>query len=679
MTIILFLAFILGSAYQSVAATYYVDDDGTYHASTSNCDGSDSCEDSIQDAINAASDGDSVIVCPGTYDETITMKTGVDVGSDGGYTVTTVDPTSGVRVVTFDGVSNCTLDGFDLDASTGGATFGDGVIYVNGSTNVTIRNADIHSLRGTGMHGGAVAGIKLNGQVSVSIIDNYIHDNFFAGISTSKFAAGGVSGGPITIKGNTIGNPGSGDVGNGSAGILLEGEGTGVEVRIGGSVAGDSNTISYNGGGFRPKMAGIRLENIDLASIENNNIFNNTGSGILLLDVATIAPHIKNNDIYNHADGAGINIGGASNVTITGDDYASTIHDNIVGIAFYVENNPDMYPPGKYSASSQPVTIRGNDIYNNLRAGIGIQDPITNTVTIAGNDIHGNGSDTGGGLGYTTGGIGIQNDCTLVITQNTIRDNKRGGIHTGDNSADPGGFSGTAGAAVFTIRQNKVHGNGQSGYGGGIDVRHADGTIYNNLVYENHRGGIRFGDWIDEIINNTVADNGNAIDDQGGGIVYDDVSAGGAVNDPPTGTPPATLDIRNNICAYNQKAGIKACFDMTEGLEERDYNLVYANNGTVESDCNWSLPSKLTMSCANKQYGGCGADWDSYPNLICPNDKIADPEFEDRDNDNYRLQSSSPAVDAGDTSYGNDVSIPPGVDTLAIDMGAYGGPYGIDW
>jgi hypothetical protein len=61
------------------------------------------------------------------------------------------------------------------------------------------------------------------------------------------------------------------------------------------------------------------------------------------------------------------------------------------------------------------------------------------------------------------------------------------------------------------------------------------------------------------------------------------------------------------------------------------------------------------------------------------NNEIANPLFVDRGNDDYRLQGTSPAVDAGDTSYGNDVSIPPGVGTLTIDMGAYGGPYGINW
>ncbi len=91
----------------------------------------------------------------------------------------------------------------------------------------------------------------------------------------------------------------------------------------------------------------------------------------------------------------------------------------------------------------------------------------------------------------------------------------------------------------------------------------------------------------------------------------------------------------------------------------RDYNLIYGNNGQTT----WSRPQLYR----------------------CPgnaNEIFALPLFVDRDNDDYRLQAgppASPAVDAGDTAYGTDVSLPPGVGTSVIDMGAYGGPDGIDW
>ena len=75
----------------------------------------------------------------------------------------------------------------------------------------------------------------------------------------------------------------------------------------------------------------------------------------------------------------------------------------------------------------------------------------------------------------------------------------------------------------------------------------------------------------------------------------------------------------------------------------------------------------------------CGLPLGADPDVTnAANEKCGDPLFIDRDNDDYRIQSGSPAVDAGDTSYGTDAGIPPGVGTSTIDMGAYGGPYGID-
>lgn len=385
---------------------------------------------------------------------------------------------------------------------------------------------------------------------------------------------------------------------------------------------------------------GIELDgNVDNTDITGNEIYSNTSAGVSMWDgVGTVT--LSTNTIRNNAaDGVRISYVTSAAQTVT------------------IQNNNDIYSNGLAGVrndSATSLTVVGNDIYSNGSSGIR-NDAGTGTITQ--NNIYGN----------TMGGIGIQNSCTLQITKNVIRDNIRGGIHTGTDVVDSGGFSGAAGSAVLTIKQNKVYGNGGSGYGGGIDVRHADGTIYNNLVYENHRGGIRFGDWIDEIINNTVVDNGNATDEKGGGIIYDDINAGHAVNAAPAGTR-LELPIRNNICAYNEKAGIRAGFYNTDGSEEVAYNLLFDNWGY--GDCS-AAPNKLL--CKKRQLGGY------Y--LISDEDVLVwdDPLFVDRAADDYRLQASSPAVDAGDTFYGDDVSTPPGVGAPTIDMGAYGGPDGIDW
>jgi parallel beta-helix repeat protein len=534
-------------------------------------------------------------------------------------------------------LSNCKLAYLKI---TGGK-MEEGQIYVSGvhgeiGNDVVIENCWLNQ--------GSHVGIMLRGAAAPTIRDCDIEHPITSGISSYRYGIDPAST-PLIIEGCNLNGSGAGS--GMRSGIRLSGNGSvGIQVAIGGSGVDDRNTISNNG------HSGIRLEDIDEFSIENNDISNNGKGGILVLDSSSVSPHVKNNDIYNHVNSSGINIGGGSTVTI-GDN--NDIYSNEAGIAFYVANNGDI----DRAKSSSPVTITGNNIYSNSEAGIAVRDGIDASVTtITQNNIYSNGM----------GGIRIQRKCQLDISRNEIHDNLKGGIHTGSDVADGGGFGSDLGTAILTIEKNKFYQNGSGGYGAGIDVRHASGTIYNNLVYNNYKGGIRFGDYITEIVNNTVVGNGNAA---GGGIAYDDLA--GAVNAPVAGVPDDPLLILNNISVYNVTAGIRACFDNTEGSEERDYNLVYANNGTGETNCGY--PDRLNKRCANKNFGGCGSMWNPTPPpwviLDGPNNMIADPLFKDMVGNDYRLQrvsegdsNDSPGIDAGDDGF---------------DMGAYGGSEPIDW
>ncbi|MBW2171412.1 MAG: hypothetical protein JRF69_05425, partial [Deltaproteobacteria bacterium] len=206
----------------------------------------------------------------------------------------------------------------------------------------------------------------------------------------------------------------------------------------------------------------------------------------------------------------------------------------------------------------------------------------------------------------------------------------------------------------------------------------------NNLVYENHRGGIRFGDYITQIINNTVADNGVPLSEMGGGIIFDDLA--GAVNDTPGGTMSTGKLIRNNVIYKSEMAGLRvggwadpawvACADnptVADG-KERDYNNLHGNHPWNDAqgrwndaDCRWP---NLDRSCTMQQYAACGMTSGPPPwSLINPNDTLEDPVFENPGSGDYRLQGSSPLIDRGhpDVSY-NDT------DLSRNDMGAYGGP-----
>ncbi len=627
----------------SSASNIYVDDD-TCPSTGSGTTSNPYC--SIGTAISAASAGDVVLVYPGTYSERIYMKTGVDVRS--AQATKPVITSTKKTIVKFSGVDNCTLDGFVLDGSPGGFRTNVAIIRIySGSNNITISNCEI---KGADTPGASSykTGIRLNDQVDVNIIGNTIYNTDYGGITTRS--GGTIYNSTVVIKGNTI-------EGNGRAGIYLAGRsGYSNTVIIGGSGAADGNIINNNGTSSAAEGSGIWLHDIDQLSIENNTILNNRRAGIFLVDSSSVSPHIRGNMIHDNGT-SGINIGGDSTLTIGPNN--EIYNNSIAGISFYVNNNPivSRFP------CSQPVLITGNTIYGNARAGIAVLDRITGLLTIEWNTIYQN----------ARSGITFTRPCSAVITDNDIHDHTgAAGIFTGDWSAytapDPDappsvvGFDLGQGAVNLTIRRNKIHGNLV-----GMRLDHASGVITNNLVYGNTRSGIRFsGDnispydpfaydeaWgITEISNNTVVDNGSG--ETGGGIVYDDINV---TTDPQTGSarafasPPIRNDsqtarvIKNNIAAYNNRAGIR---DAACGAA-RDYNLYYGNFG------------KLTSVPA--QTGGCVQG--SGPNFTGnPHELFEDPMFVDRAAGDYHLQAGSPGKGSGDD--GN-------------DMGAYGGSDPITW
>lgn len=100
-----------------------VDDDGK--AVVGDCDALTSAYNSIQAAIGDASPGDTILVCPGTYGEALTIaKGGLTIeGVDGGPTIR---PTSGV-------VTTSLFSGAQHEA----------VVLVNKAKNVTLRNLTV--------------------------------------------------------------------------------------------------------------------------------------------------------------------------------------------------------------------------------------------------------------------------------------------------------------------------------------------------------------------------------------------------------------------------------------------------------------------------------------------------------------------------------------------------------
>lgn len=698
----------------------------------------------VQAAITAAVSGDTVLVGTEgragveTYPATnIQMKDGVTLKSEGnndfstytdtlggtGYTsgdvleratLTILQGDGNSPVVTFSSVTDTSLDGFIIEGVASNAPehtplvkiynssptvqyniirnnqgpMHNGGIMVGGGTTPATPNIQynvIHYVNGAGIcinsQGvptiycneifttpptvqGNSPGIGLRDDSAATILDNIIFKNEGPGIGSGEYGIFD-SGFPIVIKGNTIYSNTSGtDVEpvfpfpDDGPGIAIKGQKgsptSNVNIIIGGPDAEDRNTIYDCLTGITIEIDDSNPQRMGTAVIENNDIHQNSRPNIFANNLLSLT--IKGNDLQRGR--TSIRTNKIDNLVIQRNIMAW----NGVAGGMRLDNTTGM----------ESLLIDNNDIHNNERGGLYIKDRKTiDNATISNNRIYNN----------VLGGIMFYDSAShFDIVDNEIHHNSRGGIHTGKEMYLNQGYGGIPGELNLTIRGNKIYKNGSAGYGGGIDVRHASGTIENNLVYQNERGGIRFGEYITSITHNTVTSNGMWIpkpeDDtfmRGGGIIYSDLT--GELNGPPSGYLEAPIIIKNNITYDNYNAGIMTgainggpC-DIWEGF--RDYNLVSKNMGwpETEAEIGWMLPWAWIQNL-----GGC------YP--PSSGEIYAAPEFVDYLGDDFHLQPTSAAVDAGDPTFPYDVAIPSGTppnDGTVSDMGAHGGPNAINW
>lgn len=665
---------------------------------------------SIQQGITAALSGDRVVVgtpgrtTPETYDGNIVMKEGIELISQGDNstaiytdpfaqvahdfsvlkrtTLTIIRGAGSSAVILFPNIGDATVDGFIIENIDDTAPDFTGLMML-GNASPNIRNNIVRDNQGTGTNPGIMmrGDIGMTGQVTQPVIENnLIHYVNGPGISIASDAY------PV-IRGNTIFTTPPDSIGH-------KYMAPGIGLRDSASAIIENNELFSNrpagigsGSGFSGDGKGYGIyDSGNLLTIRSNVIYDNMNAGIAIAGqsgqpTSGVEVLIEYNDISNsmagvrivHENGTQARIG---SVTIRGNSfenhtagiYAHSINtllaedNDITGNSTGIRTNHvlDMSIRNNqisdnswagiamFSQTLYPITflMEGNTILNSGRAGIRLNANPDSVGTVRGNLIDGSG----------IGGIAIWSAMTVSILDNEIRNSIRGGIHSGNNqynttSTPP--LDGGNGNLHVTVRGNKIHHNGQDFMGGGIDLRHASGTIENNLVYKNHMGGIRFGDWMDAINHNTVVQNGMST--TGGGIVYDDLA--GPVNEmPPSGWPATGFPMRNNIIVDNAKAGVNAgtlasggatCSDW---VGQRDYNLLSENNGTSTSCHGATWPF-----CILPQLALCSKN---------PGELIAAPQFVDRANDDYHLQTGSAAIGSGDGG---------------VDMGAFGGPNAINW
>jgi hypothetical protein len=284
----------------------------------------------IQAGINAAANGDIVLVAPGTYIENINFHgKSIRVESSNGSRVTTINGNQAGPVVTFSSgeTSKSVLSGFTITNGLGNqaSSYSGGGIYCKNSS-PTISNNIISA--NTAADGGGIEVFGgspriLRNEISNNIPDPNIDGGWGGGISLEN-------GSSATVISNKI----QGNLWNGNTGCNC-GSGGGMALNSAGSPLLENNEIFSNAADFGPGGGIWILYSTPL--IIQNLIFSNTaqfGGGVYIDSASTTsrALFVNNTFAENVGNGEGLP-GDGSAVYVVGYDNEVEFFNNIFASA----------------------------------------------------------------------------------------------------------------------------------------------------------------------------------------------------------------------------------------------------------------------------------------------------------------------------------------------------------
>lgn len=310
----------------------------------------------IQEGLNAAQTGDTVLVAAGTYVENIVWPSldGIALMSESGPESTIVDGGSAGRVINFPNIAftlSTVITGFTIQ--NGAATQGAG-IYIYGSPSILENTIQGNTASASSGHvsGG---GVLCDGIGAPSIERNLIRGNTASGPDWNYGAGIFVDrDNSAIILGNVIeSDSGIGGSWNYGAGIYCSSE-SHPDIR--------HNTIHSNVAyqGSRGHGVGVYLCRDCDAYMLSNLIYDNVaqsglwnyGAGILLHNDAVV---LNNTIVGNDCTGGNWRYGGGVYIS----DSTSTIGNNIIA------NNTASGGGGIYAGTNGSALLLNNDVWNN--------------------------------------------------------------------------------------------------------------------------------------------------------------------------------------------------------------------------------------------------------------------------------------------------------------------------
>ena len=358
----------------------------------------------IQSAVNASVEGDTILVAPGIYYENIYIdRTAIHLRSEAGPELTIIDGSNLAQVIKIEAVSSLVIEGFTIQRGSPGVSSWPAGVWIGSGLNITIRNNIVSdnscesSCVGIGIgifgnrsgpvlienniiennHGPRCGGgaIGVATAVDLQIIDNVIRDNqcnVGGGIyirsalaktiiknnviknNSANINGGGVwtLGVPLSMTQNLI----TGNTAQSGGGIYTD-----VELLVANSTSFTNNTVANNfsANGSEVYLRGDIGSNYnDTITFINNSISNDEGLTSLFCDLASPPVlQLDSNNVYS----------------ISGSAYGGSCSDIYTGVAGNISEDP-MYVDAQNGDFRLNINSPMIDAGNNTASDLPVED-----------------------------------------------------------------------------------------------------------------------------------------------------------------------------------------------------------------------------------------------------------------------------------------------------------------